>query len=330
MYWGGNVSHDAAPHDCDKVDCNKGEQICFEMIGSSLLSGFEGATPTTASFQSLKQPDAAGGMDLVIVGGRGAGQRRHVVSVTGGTATLEAPWNVVPDATSRFALAAAASRAAIYGNRFEGRASYAEHDSDSTAVLLYGSVYDMVVDHNRISQMRHAMMTVALNSTDGLSPYFLQYSNNTVTDSNSGLYVGTTFTDAGLAGVWGGLGNIYRDNSFERLAHIGVEFESWAHEGADYDATVFEGNRFKDLPFGFIDAYQLMWTYKRPFKAPPELSSRKVNTVLYKNSFTRGSARFAESVGFRSMEPRNTWVAVGSTWEGFAVGNEPPPSNASH
>lgn len=326
MYWGGNVSHDAAPHDCDKVDCNKGEQICFEMAGGALLGGFAGATERTASFRSLAPPSEVGGKDLIIVGGRGAGQRRHIVSVDAGTATLETPWNVIPDKSSRFAIAGAASQAVVYDNTFEGRDSYDEHDSDSTAVLLYGNVYDMVVDHNRISKMRHAMMTVALASTDGASPYFLQYSNNAVTDSNSGLYVGTTFAESGVAGVWGGLGNIYRDNTFDRLAHIGVEYESWAYEGADYDATVFAGNRFKNLPYGFIDAYHLMWTYKRPFKAPPELSSHKFNTVLYRNSFDRGSAPLAESVGFKSMDPTNTWIEIGSTWTGFASGNEGPPS----
>lgn len=325
MYWGGNVSHAAAPHDCDKVDCNKGEQVCFEMAGGRLLEGFAAATDTTVSFGGDAGEPLSVGHDLIIVGGRGAGQNRLISAVReDGAAVLEKPWNVIPDATSRFATAGAASRIAIYDNTFEGRDSYSLHDSDSTAVLLYGNVYDGVVDSNRISQMRHAMMTVALDSTSGESPYFLQYSGNTVTDSNSGLYVGTTFAESGVAGVWGGLGNIYRDNTFDRLAHIGVEYETWAHDGADYNATVFEKNRFTNLPFGFIDAFQLMWTYSPPFKAPPPRSSRKLNTVLYENSFERGAAPSRESVGFTSLQPENTWLDIGSTWTGFAAGNEGP------
>jgi polygalacturonase len=324
LYWGGNVSHDAAPHDCAKVDCNKGEQICFEMASGGLLDGFTGAGETTASFPPSAIGPSAVGWDLVIVGGRGAGQRRSITAVRQGTAILETPWKVVPDASSRFALAGAAYRAAIYGNRFEGRASYSAHDSNSTAVLLYGNVYDMVVDSNQVRQMRHGLMTVALASTGGMSPYFLQYSNNTVTDSNSGLYVGTSFAEAGVAGIWGGLGHIYRNNRFERLAHIGVEYESWTYDGADFNATVFEGNRFKDLPFGFIDAFQLLWTYDGAFKAPPPQSSRKYNTVLYRNSFERGAVPLAGSVGFVSRQPENTWLNMDSTWTGFAAGNTGP------
>ncbi|WP_245273351.1 glycosyl hydrolase family 28-related protein [Phyllobacterium sp. UNC302MFCol5.2] len=324
MYWEGNRSHNAAPHDCDTVDCNKGEQICFEMVGSELKDGLIGATPTSVTLAGLAAPDERSGRDLVIVGGAGAGQRRHIVNVKANTAMLDRPWNVVPDRSSRFAFAATASQIAIYKNSFEGRASYAEHDSDSTAVLLYGNVYDAVVDSNRISQMRHAMMTVALTSTSGLSPYFLQYSNNTISDSNSGLYVGTTFTDAGTAGVWGGLGNIYRNNTFDRLAHIGVEYESWSYEGADYNGTVFEKNRFTNLPFGFIDGFRLMWTYNGNFKEAPPRSSRKYNTILYRNSFDRGSAPLQRSVGFKSLQPANTWLNIDSTWTGFAAGNSGP------
>ena len=73
-------------------------------------------------------------------------------SVNDNTATLDKAWNVIPDSSSRFALAATASQVAIYNNTFQGRPSYFEHDFDSTAVLLYGNVYDAVVDRNQISR----------------------------------------------------------------------------------------------------------------------------------------------------------------------------------
>jgi polygalacturonase len=324
LYWGDNISHNAAPHNCSEVDCNKGEQICFEIVGSRLMSGFLNATSNTVRFGKLPASSRVSGEDLVIVGGKGAGQHRHIVSVDNGTATLDRPWNVIPDRSSQLALAAIASQAAIYRNTFEGRSSYAQHDSDSTAVLLYGNVYDVVVDNNNISQMRHAMMTVALASTSGLSPYFLQYSNNKIRNSNSGLYVGTTFADSGKAGIWGGLGNIYRGNSFSNLAYIGVEYEGWDHQGADYNASVFDRNAFVNLPFGFIDGYKLMWTHDGMFKSAPKLGSRKFNTILYKNTFDRGSAAFKSSTGYRSLYSGNTWLNAGSTWINFEFGNSGP------
>jgi len=327
LYWEKNISRNAAPHDCDKVDCNKGEQICFEIVGSELKNDFVGATSRTVTFRSLTELEKPlrGGRDLVIVGGRGAGQHRHIVSGSDTTVVLETDWNVIPDETSRFALAATASRAAIYDNTFDGRGTYSQHDSDSTGVLLYGNVYDVVVDSNRISRMRHGMMTVALDSSEGLSPYFLQYSNNRVTSSNSGLYVGTTFADSGEPGIWGGLGNVYRKNVFEDIAYIGVEYETWDHNGADYNGTVFEQNRFTGLRYGFIDGYKLMWTHDGAFKAgPPSARSRRFNTVLRGNEFNRDSAPLEGSTGFLSLHPDNTWLNMGSTWAGFASGNEGP------
>ncbi len=326
LYWEQNVSRNAAPHDCETVDCNKGEQICFEIVGSRLIDGFVSASANTVNFRMLDPGKALpSGRDLVIVGGRGAGQHRHIVSTSGNSLVLERPWNVIPDKTSRFALAATASRAAIYDNTFQGRDSYSRHDSDSTAVLLYGNVYDVVVDSNHISRMRHGMMTVALDSTRGLSPYFLQYSNNRVRESNSGLYVGTTFADSGVPGIWGGLGNVYRGNLFEDIAYIGVEYESWDHRGADYNATVFDRNRFDGVSYGFVDAYKLMWTHDGRFKAGPQSSrSRRLNTVLHKNEFVRGGGSLIGTMGFLTMHPDNTWLNVGSTWSGFATGNVGP------
>ncbi|RWX80913.1 glycoside hydrolase family 28 protein [Neorhizobium lilium] len=326
LYWEKNVSRSAAPHDCGKVDCNKGEQICFEIVGSQLKNDFVAASEDAVVFRSAAGflKPVSGGLDLVIVGGRGAGQQRHIVSTNGTTAKLEAKWNVIPDKTSRFALAAIASRAAIYDNTFEGRDSYNRHDSDSTGVLLYGNVYDVVVDSNRISRMRHGMMTVALESASGLSPYFLQYSNNRVSDSNSGLYVGTTFADAGVEGIWGGLGNIYRKNVFSNIDYIGVEYETWDNNGADYNGTVFDRNSFDNLRYGFVDAYHLMWTYDGAFKAGPPSRSRRFNTVLYRNRFNRGNASFDGSKGFVTVHPENTWLDLGSTWSGFSSGNTGP------
>lgn len=327
LYWGGNISRNAGPRDCEKVDCNKGEQICFEIEGSRLLgSELVGASASGVTFRSLADmpEEVPGGRDLVIVGGRGAGQHRHIISRSGSTLHLERPFAVMPDETSRFALAAIASRAAVYDNSFEGRPSYSLHDSDTTAVLLYGSVYDVVVDSNRISQMRHGMMTVALDSARGLSPYFLQYSNNIVRRSNSGLYVGTTFADAGVPGIWGGLGNVYRNNRFKDIAYIGIEYETWDHEGSDFAGTVFDRNEVTDVRFGFVDGYKLMWTHNAQFKAAPAGRPKRIDTVLYRNRFQRGAASLPGSRGFVTMHPDNSWIDIGSTWEGFEASNHGP------
>lgn len=142
-----------------------------------------------------------------------------------------------------------------------------------------------------------------------------------MTRSNSGLYVGTTFADTGVAGIWGGLGNVYRRNRFTDIAYIGVEYETWNHPGADYNGTVFDGNTVANVRYGFVDAYKLMWTHDGSFKAGPAERSRRINRVLYDNHFTRGTPGPVQSAGFVTMHPQNSWVNVGSTWSGFAMGN---------
>lgn len=325
LYFGDNVSENFAPRDCRYVDCNKGEQIVFEMMSTSRPSGFSKATATTVSFSSVDFTNQGGGTELVIIGGRGAGQHRRIVSVNNGngTATLDKPWAVIPDSSSKFVATSAALQTAIYNNRFDGRSTYHDHDSDSTAVLLCGNAYDVVVDHNQISRMRHAMMAYASTPADGFAPYFNLFSNNIVRDSNSGIYVGTTFASKSEAGVFGGLGTVFRNNTFTNLAHIGVEFESWDYLGGDFDGTVIEHNLFTNLPFGFINGYHLMWTYDRNFSSGPASSrSKMINTILYDNAFDRGTAPLTGSIGFRANSD-GTYLNLGNRWTGFATANGP-------
>lgn len=68
--------------------------------GASTLSYASNLTINTAPFFPGQIPENYG---IAIVGGRGAGQSRRVVSHSAGTLAVDRPWDVLPDTGSRFA-----------------------------------------------------------------------------------------------------------------------------------------------------------------------------------------------------------------------------------
>lgn len=92
---------------------NDGETLLTEGGGgrrTENLGAVANATATTLSDPTNKidvTPFAAGQIPenyaVAVVGGRGAGQSRRVTAYTQGTLTVDKPWDVVPDTTSRYA-----------------------------------------------------------------------------------------------------------------------------------------------------------------------------------------------------------------------------------
>jgi len=327
MYFGGNRTHNSAPRDCEKVDCNKGEQIIFE-FGSVHLKGKATAiSPDSVSFNSLDIEETPGGKDVVVVGGRGAGQRRRIVSVEGKTAYLDRPWQIQPDTTtSLFFLTSIAERAVVYGNVFEGRKTHSQHDSNSTSVLVWGTCYDIVIDSNRISRMRHGLMVAATSGTadDSVSaPFFTLAANNQIRDGNNGIYTGLTFGFDTDPGVYGGFGNVFRRNAISSMSRFGIAFDTWDTRGGRFAATAFEHNTVRDVKFGLVSGLKLIWT-SGPIKPTPPAGTHLTSTILYRNVFDRGSAPAQGSVGFRT-DPFQTWLNIQSQWSNFAGSQAVPP-----
>ena len=326
LYFGGNATYDSAPRDCRAVDCNKGEQIIWELGSVDLKGKASAVTGNTVRFDALDVPDVPGGTHVIVAGGRGVGQMRRILSVSGDTATLDRPWNVVPDTeTSLFFVNSVAEKAVVYGNRFEGRTTHSQHDSNSTAVLVWGNCQDIIIANNDVSRMRHGIMVAATSGTarDSVSaPHFILVANNRIAEGNNGIYTGLTFGFDTAPGVYGGIGNVFRGNTVIGMSHIGIAFDTWDTSGGSFDATVFERNRVSNVRYGFITGLKLIWTVS-PFVATPVSGTRLINTLLHENHFDRGIAPPAGSIGFRSDRVQ-TWLNRRSSWTGFAFGNGGP------
>jgi hypothetical protein len=185
----------------------------------------------------------------------------------------------------------------------------------------------VVIDDNAVSQMRHGIM---VNGTVGTgrgvsmsAPFFILTANNQISNSSNGLYTGLTFGYDVNAGLYGSLGNVYRNNTINNVAHIGIAVDTWDSAGGQIDATVFEHNRITNAPYGFVAALKLIWT-DTSFRPTPGTGTHLINTILYDNSFDRGTALPSGSIGFRA-DSFQTFLNRGSTWTGFATGNGGPP-----
>lgn len=327
MYFRDNETVNAAPRDCAAVDCNKGEQILFEFGSVRLQGRASQVSPTGVSFAGELPGDAVG-KALIVAGGQGLGQRRRIVAREEGALKLDRPWDVLPDpATSLFYVAHVAERAVVHYNRFEGRPTHSQHDSDSTAVLIFGLCFDMVVAANDITRMRHGVMVAATSGTpdDSVSaPFFALIERNRIRDSSNGIYTGLIFGHPSDPQVAGGVGNVFRGNEIAGISHIGLAFDTWDTPGGDFHATVFERNRLVDTPFGVASGLKLVWT-DRDFQPTPPAGTQLRQTILHANRIERGFAPKAGSVGFRTDDFQD-WLEIANEWRGFEKERVPTPS----
>ncbi|MFL1873951.1 glycosyl hydrolase family 28-related protein [Hansschlegelia beijingensis] len=327
MYFRDNETVNAAPRDCAAVDCNKGEQILFEFGSVRLQGGASRVRPTEASFMG-ELPEDAVGKTLIVAGGPGVGQRRRIVAREGGALKLDRPWDVLPDPSkSLFYVAHVAERAVVDHNRFQGRPTHSQHDSDSTAVLIFGLCFDMVVAANDIARMRHGVMVAATSGTpdDSVSaPFFALIERNRIRDGSNGIYTGLIFGYPSDPKVAGGVGNVFRNNEIAGMSHIGLAFDTWDTPGGDFHATVFERNRLVDTPFGVASGLKLVWT-DRDFQPTPPGGTQLRQTILHANRIQRGSAPEAGSVGFRTDDFQD-WLEIANEWRGFEKERVPTPS----
>ncbi|MFC3694941.1 glycosyl hydrolase family 28-related protein [Chenggangzhangella methanolivorans] len=325
LYFSGNETVNAAPRDCAEVDCNKGEQIILEFGGVLLRPRPVSIGPSSVTFRAQDGLEIEPGFDVVVSGGRGFGQRRRIVSAEKGKLTLDRPWDVTPDAkASRFFVTPVAERAVVYRNRFEGRRTHSQHDSNSTATLVWGLCFDVVVADNDISRMRHGVMVAATSGTkrDSVSaPFFALVEDNRISDGWNGLYTGLTFgfdTDPVVAG---GVGTVFRRNDIRRMSNIGVAFDTWDTRGGDFSATVFERNQIEQVRYGVVSGLKLIWS-NGAFAPTPADGTRLRQTVLHANRID-GLGSGARGAAFRSDRFQD-WIDIGGTWSGFPPGDRPP------
>jgi hypothetical protein len=201
--------------------------------------------------------------ECVVVKGRGLGQRRMITAIAGSVLTLDEPWKVRPEASSKIAT--------LYWPCHRGHIVVGNRLSDTgAAIFSWGDNYDWIVDGNRMQRGGGVLFDVCSFTEWGYRPwsgnFFVQVLNN-VADQGRFMgkyveqnwtigYTGTGYYRKDLRGTIGDLGHVYRGNLHKNDSTI--SFWDRVHDdtletynGPVVDlGMVVEANRFEDCKFG--------------------------------------------------------------------------------
>jgi hypothetical protein len=218
------------------------------------------------------QENAFRGLACMIAAGKGLGQHRRIVSNGAGRLVLDAPWDVVPDASSVASIGPFRRDIVVYQN---------DSQDASVGVQLWGGGYNYIIDANSTVRTGGFWGTGAeydrpVSSTQSqtfLPCYFTQWLNNTIKQpiaynaqydtgvnmwATLGLFTRDTLTapEAGVL-IFGNLfrGNRLSDHSRIMLGYYGTGARTNARKalknrppvGLD---NVIEGNIVSDAPVG--------------------------------------------------------------------------------
>jgi hypothetical protein len=310
VYLGNNETVDLGPRP-ESPDNNSGEQILFETSydplqdldpvffnGSVLSAGAD--TVTLQGLQTDYTSAFATDMLVVVTGGRGLGQIRRLVhtDTAQGKITVDRPWGVVPNTTSRVFLVRGHDRIVVHANRIDGRTenvTNTRHYASAGVALGLGVTRAIVVD-NQFTDVRNA---IGLGSHQThVNEFQPVYSNffgrNSIRNTRYGIYL-IANKSAGIVPNPGPayLGNIFYGNTFTDVINFG--YGEYSVQGArSFDMNVVEGNGGSNLTRAIDFAV-------RPGDPPDESipsidGSSRSNTVVVGNVFMRGSSTGTEGV----------------------------------
>ena len=184
------------------------------------------------------------GASIDIAEGRGAGQVRDIVRRDGAIITLNRPWIVEPDATSRTVFTAPPPfrQVTIVDNRIV---------SQNENVIIWGATYDTVIDGNYVADGRGiSLWSIRLEAKQGVwgGAVYTQVINNVVDrgwvgpvtreqllDAPQGISFVACLQASGTTAGYDCLGLVVRGNHATRNTGIGFR-TTWRRE-ADWDGT---------------------------------------------------------------------------------------------
>lgn len=208
-----------------------------EAITADAPGGYYQGQPESASANSLTVPSKPGrvGSGIFVLDGKGRGQYRRIASVEGNKLTVDRPWDVVPDASSRVSVTHLLQHWLIVNNDF----------ADVGAVQSFGVFMECVMAGN-VSVRQSGYRSWGLNYSNASQPtWYCQMLGNRIKEGNyyHGTY-GVCAVEAGI-GTEGGKpgeetggsllrGAIVRNNICENNSGIGI--------GGTSTDVVVEGN----------------------------------------------------------------------------------------
>jgi hypothetical protein len=277
---------------------NAGEQLLWES-GPLLSQGtYVGATANTVTYTGLSSLGV--GYNAIIVAGDGVGEYVPISSYnsTTGVATLAGTWAALPDSTSVIRLGLVFDNIAVYDNSLQGKGVT---DTASTGVEFWGGAINCVVDSNTITNTRYGINDVALDSGGNVLPvYFNLFQNNTITGTESGIWIGN---DA-VSNQIGNVGTVFR---FNNISSLSPGFAAILLRDVDTQGSpvlvILEGNTVSGAPVALEVA---------------DSGTAPTYLTLSDNSFSLGSAAATGSIGLDIFQTLML-TQDGNTFTGFAL-----------
>lgn len=136
---------------------NAGEQIMLENVEvkyEGVMAEYGSDTVTLPEDITVQYQK---GDTIVVIDGKGLGQTRDVVSAKGKTATLDRPWDIIPDENSDIIIQRAFKNFVIHNNQISGYKNYKESYSATTGVQAYGGIVNMYITSNTFKDMYTGM-----------------------------------------------------------------------------------------------------------------------------------------------------------------------------
>ncbi len=223
QYFGNNETIDLAVPNASGVNQNAGEQILFES-GQGLSTSLGSVISSTSNTVSVNTVSSSVNDTyyLSIVAGKGIGQSRQVQSLNQSTYTIYDSWNVQPDSSSVIVANKNVSNAVVYGNTLDGLSDYNTRRTASVGVETWFGATDLIIDNNKFNQLGAGVVLMAAGSlrtlTDNNPVNFAQVSNNTFTNTGSGVNLATGNQGTSI------LGNSTHNNNFN---NVGTVFTMW-------------------------------------------------------------------------------------------------------
>jgi hypothetical protein len=280
VYIGDNTTVHLAPP-LNYYNQNSGEQIMWE--GEN---GLQSAMASWAASNTVTLAVPLGGDytgdEAVVTAGKGTGQHRTIVGTdfaTGGTTlTLDSPWDVLPDATSRISIIITVKQVVVYNNDLEGNSNFTDF-SASAGVETFMGGFSFVVDGNTMRDLRYGINEFSWWHSDfnAVLPAFSnRYQNNTIVNCPYGIRSYDNGDADGEAVTH--MGNVYRDNTMSGILTAGWEVVGGRSpdEGGTMDLDVFEHNSVTDAPI--------------PIQVGLPSLAGPTSLVIYKNVINLGAA----------------------------------------
>lgn len=174
LFWSKNRQHDLFTNNRESIT-HDGARTAFR---GTLPARCEGLR-IEMDFGGEKNPYRNGpaywiGQNVQLVEGRGAGQTRTITALTNNTVTIDRPWSVAPDATSRYVIAAERQHLLYVDN---------DTEDSSIAIQLYGGLTDGVLARNRSSRSG-GFIGFGMDYHGIIPLWFVQFLDNQILEGN--------------------------------------------------------------------------------------------------------------------------------------------------